>query len=81
MGGLVSSRSGYKLPGIIGYPLVVTVTGFAFAVLFAVGATFVFKYGLADRATLRRITADRWNDSEEIALHRSSPTTSTPSAR
>jgi hypothetical protein len=68
VGGLVSSRSGYKLPSVVGYPLVVTVTGFTFAVLFAIFASFIFKYRLADRGSLQRITRDGWRDSEEVAL-------------
>jgi xanthine/uracil/vitamin C permease (AzgA family) len=68
VGAFVSSRSGYALPRGAGYPLVVTVTMFTITLLFAIVATYNFKYEVADAETLLQIPRSHWADSEDIAV-------------
>jgi len=56
------------VPRTIDYPLVVTVTMFTFAVLFAVLSTFIFKYSVVDLKSLERLPRANWGDSDDIAV-------------
>jgi hypothetical protein len=68
VGSFLGSEAKRRVAGGVGYALVVTVTAFTFAVVFAIVAMFLFRYGVTSRASLQRLPREAWSDDEDVAV-------------